>query len=100
MLMLCFLLMIRLPPRATRTDTLFPYTTLFRSPDLVREMRVGGDRIDLGAGLLEFGVAVGGVFDFRRAIEGECGRHEGQHGPLALQALVGDFDELDRTSVV
>src|SRR3546814_4764604 len=44
--------------------------------------------------LLEFGVAVGGVFDFRRAIEGECGRHEDQHGPLALQALVGDFDEL------
>src|SRR3546814_2494151 len=26
-----FLLMIRRPPRATRTDTLFPYTTLFRS---------------------------------------------------------------------
>src|SRR3546814_12704854 len=26
-----FLLMIRLPPRSTRTDTLFPYTTLFRS---------------------------------------------------------------------
>src|SRR3546814_529634 len=25
--------MIRLPPRSTRTDTLFPYTTLFRSPD-------------------------------------------------------------------
>src|SRR3546814_17256872 len=24
-------LMIRLPPRSTRTDTLFPYTTLFRS---------------------------------------------------------------------
>src|SRR3546814_15556532 len=31
--MLCFL-MIRRPPRSTRTDTLFPYTTLFRStPD-------------------------------------------------------------------
>src|SRR3546814_17633013 len=27
---LCFLL-IRRPPRSTRTDTLFPYTTLFRS---------------------------------------------------------------------
>src|SRR3546814_5742402 len=27
-----FFLMIRLPPRSTRTDTLFPYTTLFRSP--------------------------------------------------------------------
>src|SRR3546814_3788095 len=26
--------MIRLPPRSTRTDTLFPYTTLFRSSDL------------------------------------------------------------------
>src|SRR3546814_8085197 len=26
--------MIRRPPRSTRTDTLFPYTTLFRSADL------------------------------------------------------------------
>src|SRR3546814_15122056 len=32
MLMLdLFFLMIRRPPRSTRTDTLFPYTTLFRS---------------------------------------------------------------------
>src|SRR3546814_6984431 len=30
--------MIRRPPRSTRTDTLFPYTTLFRSPGL----RAGG----------------------------------------------------------
>src|SRR3546814_7498344 len=28
---LCFFLMIRRPPRSTRTDTLFPSTTLFRS---------------------------------------------------------------------
>src|SRR3546814_15244905 len=28
-----FFLMIRRPPRSTRTDTLFPYTTLFRSWD-------------------------------------------------------------------
>src|SRR3546814_16595206 len=27
-----FFLMIRRPPRSTRTDTLVPYTTLFRSP--------------------------------------------------------------------
>src|SRR3546814_11138276 len=27
----CFFLMRRRPPRSTRTDTLFPYTTLFRS---------------------------------------------------------------------
>src|SRR3546814_16380962 len=29
---ICFFLMIRRPPRSTRTDTLFPDTTLFRSP--------------------------------------------------------------------
>src|SRR3546814_6376265 len=37
--------MIRRPPRSTRTDTLFPYTTLFRSPaalDLVH----AGQRAD------------------------------------------------------
>src|SRR3546814_7944620 len=30
-LLFVFFLMIRRPPRSTRTDTLFPYTTLFRS---------------------------------------------------------------------
>src|SRR3546814_12978513 len=30
-----FFLMIRRPPRSTRTDTLFPYTTLFRSDVLL-----------------------------------------------------------------
>src|SRR3546814_694032 len=29
--------MIRRPPRSTRTDTLFPYTTLFRSIDIIRK---------------------------------------------------------------
>src|SRR3546814_15477287 len=41
-----FFLMIRRPPRSTRTDTLFPYTTLFRSD--VRERRsrpAGGDGV-------------------------------------------------------
>src|SRR3546814_3564029 len=48
--------MIRRPPRSTRTDTLFPYTTLFRSP-VLRERPVvvhlqsghGLDDIDLVA---------------------------------------------------
>src|SRR3546814_18664704 len=31
--------MIRRPPRSTRTDTLFPYTTLFRSLAAVRDDR-------------------------------------------------------------
>src|SRR3546814_4284258 len=30
-LLVVFFLMVRRPPRSTRTDTLFPYTTLFRS---------------------------------------------------------------------
>src|SRR3546814_5493657 len=34
--------MIRRPPRSTRTDTLFPYTTLFRSDDA--EGHAGGDQ--------------------------------------------------------
>src|SRR3546814_3668080 len=33
--------MIRRPPRSTRTDTLFPYTTLFRSPSGLETGRVG-----------------------------------------------------------
>src|SRR3546814_8306139 len=36
--------MIRRPPRSTRTDTLFPYTTLFRSPPFL-----DGDVCHLGA---------------------------------------------------
>src|SRR3546814_17028351 len=47
-------LMRRLPPRSTRTDTLFPYTTLFRSlqqvlllPDLLHRA------VDAGGGALE-----------------------------------------------
>src|SRR3546814_11274578 len=38
--------MIRRPPRSTRTDTLFPYTTLFRSiRRFLRELSVAGFRI-------------------------------------------------------
>src|SRR3546814_16939205 len=33
-----FFLMIRRPPRSTRTDTLFPYTTLFRSARRERDL--------------------------------------------------------------
>src|SRR3546814_4978505 len=48
-------LMIRRPPRSTRTDTLFPYTTLFRSADYVKNLgaAVSGDtafNLELAAG--------------------------------------------------
>src|SRR3546814_8219857 len=48
-----FFLMIRRPPRSTRTDTLFPYTTLFRS---VRHGDRGGVRHH-GAGRHREGLA-------------------------------------------
>src|SRR3546814_18279033 len=44
-----FFLMIRRPPRSTRTDTLFPYTTLFRSTVSrhARSSRRGRRKLDL-----------------------------------------------------
>src|SRR3546814_8936415 len=39
MFLLFFFLMIRRPPRSTRTDTLFPYTTLFRSAQAIANAR-------------------------------------------------------------
>src|SRR3546814_2063629 len=42
----CCFLMIRRPPRSTRTDTLFPYTTLFRSLqiDVLGDILPGSER--------------------------------------------------------
>src|SRR3546814_16362341 len=54
---LFFFLMIRRPPRSTLTDTLFPYTTLFRSvlvldlrPGRLHRLVVGRDVVDPAAG--------------------------------------------------
>src|SRR3546814_19044915 len=69
--------MIRRPPRSTRTDTLFPYTTLFRSADDARfrgyrmrdrvHPRLGIAREQRGAVRLapreEFGIVDQPVFD-------------------------------------
>src|SRR3546814_13762778 len=41
-----FFLMIRRPPRSTRTDTLFPYTTLFRSLDILGDDQQRTTRLD------------------------------------------------------
>src|SRR3546814_8830041 len=45
LILIFFFLMLRRPPRSTRTDTLFPYTTLFRGA------RLDGDGVRIGAGL-------------------------------------------------
>src|SRR3546814_11706650 len=39
--------MIRRPPRSTRTDTLFPYTTLFRSLGLLFERFLNPERVSM-----------------------------------------------------
>src|SRR3546814_2308819 len=47
-MLLFFFLMIRRPPRSTRTDTLFPYTTLFRSVATAKGHDLGEDQDDVG----------------------------------------------------
>src|SRR3546814_12681468 len=58
-----FFLMIRRPPRSTRTDTLFPYTTLFRS-QVFRGMDIG-----TGKDLEEYGFTPHFLIDIREAGE-------------------------------
>src|SRR3546814_9777157 len=63
--------MIRRPPRSTRTDTLFPYTTLFRSRRVVRGDRRRLHRMAAARGLL------------RPLSRGESGvRDSGENSPL------------------
>src|SRR3546814_18064095 len=71
--------MRRRPPRSTRTDTLFPYTTLFRSDDIVDDLLGephGRDDVDHCADRL-------GVGDLRDAEVADRGASE-------APALVGD----------
>src|SRR3546814_19413062 len=77
-----FFLMIRRPPRSTRTDTPFPYTTLFRS--------VGLERADADVGIAGFEHAAA-----------HAGQLDGAAGDADLQrpglALAHD-GQLDRTA--
>src|SRR3546814_11580897 len=73
-----FFLMIRRPPRSTRTDTLFPYTTLFRS-------KIGMPRA------YGYGGAMGAwVIDFMSGWAGEHGRvvHRSEEHTSELQSLM------------
>src|SRR3546814_14801580 len=58
-----FFLMIRRPPRSTRTDTLFPYTTLFRSRYITPRYGWYTDYDDLVNGLGLDDSAIRGFFD-------------------------------------
>src|SRR3546814_1599724 len=52
-------LMIRRPPRSTRTDTLFPYTTLFRAIGVVLDPQALASAAELAKGLAQLGGGVG-----------------------------------------
>src|SRR3546814_11219968 len=78
--MYCFFLMIRRPPRSTRTYTLFPYTTLFRSEtdggeDIKREASVNrqGRRKAQSLSDLRLLFNSGDVFFFTRISVGSFG---------------------------
>src|SRR3546814_4289058 len=75
--------MIRRPPRSTRTDTLFPYTMLFRSiAVLVRAERAGAGEHDVAG-------AVGLVRDGEEPVagDGDVGRRSEEH-TSELQSLM------------
>src|SRR3546814_1535651 len=72
--------MIRRPPRSTRTDTLFPYTTLFRSPRRSRAIGfrpgaarpTGRNQRDPGSRVRQDGVPrLGGTVAFRGPMPAE-----------------------------
>src|SRR3546814_5124713 len=77
--------MIRLPPRSTRTDTLFPYTTLFRSAG-ERDLRVGL-RVEVGA--------AGGVQRILRAARIGRGRGAGEGVRVRRDLRRGQRHRLD-----
>jgi hypothetical protein len=66
----------------------------------VHEVGVGRHREDLDAHALELGVVVGHVAELGRAHEGEVGRVEEHHRPLALEVGVADVDELAALNAV
>src|SRR3546814_20163346 len=79
--------MIRRPPRSTRTDTLFPYTTLFRSGrDLdcrggrLRDRGRGGDRGEGGRGICRLVIVVAVVVADQQQDDGDEGYEPQQAG--------------------
>src|SRR3546814_12459360 len=74
--MFFFFLMIRRPPRSTRTDTLFPYTTLFRS-----SKREGADYGAQGRGNTHRQTAIAAIHALDRNIGTvlDALRETGQH---------------------
>src|SRR3546814_11525553 len=82
--------MQRRPPRSTRTDTLFPYTTLVRSRDI---RLLGGAAVVVDAAAVHGTLAGVQVVQFRRAECGAVGSADQQRvdGPPFQAAAVGEL---------
>src|SRR3546814_16849795 len=73
-LLFCFFLMIRRPPRSTRTDTLFPYPTLFRSSQAAQATVAAPSSITTLAGQTKTQAAGTTGWRFRKGNICEIGR--------------------------
>src|SRR3546814_18839164 len=81
-----FFVMLRRPPRSTRTYTLFPYTTLFRSKaggcvfpvELVEDERIVGGRP------VEGDLHAGQLTPFLHFVAGRAGRRDGRQDDLKV----------------
>src|SRR3546814_12486359 len=80
-----FFLMIPRPPRSTRTDTLFPYTTLFRS---VRGLRLWKVAIRFGLGRVDQ------IGEFDRILDEEHRDVVADQIPIALLSIEFDGETL------
>src|SRR3546814_20728580 len=79
-----FFVMIRRPPRSTRTDTLFPYTTLFRSTAL--DVGPSVDSSNMAGGRHDDGIGDGRVEDPDPRVVDRAECRNRQHG-LKLRRL-------------
>src|SRR3546814_4610596 len=77
--------MIRRPPRSTRTDTLFPYTTLFRSFYVDSTVQPWAKHFRMHSYVTrELPELIAGTFPVKRDAIGICGHSMGGHGALTL----------------
>src|SRR3546814_16107066 len=88
--------MIRLPPRSTRTDTLFPYTTLFRSAEGVPAH--GLQHVVAGHALVAADDVADGVVAHVADVQ-RAGRVR-QHREAVVRRLRGFLPHLERAGVV
>src|SRR3546814_12212464 len=92
-----FFLIIRLPPISTRIDTLFPYTTLFRSQALAQPAVAHQRHVELHVQLVDVVVAGGRARRHAVVLAGD-GDRVGRVAAFVLAVLVAGGERQDRKS--